>query len=120
MDSLKDKEFNEIFERISMTIDLKGCRTPQDINRRIRRRIQKESYVAGPRILALLRATNQKSALERLIPGFGQRTIDEAYANPKGEVALTLKYGRRKAKDILANRERTRRSLNRKYRRKRR
>lgn len=120
MDSLKDKEFNEIFERISITIDLKGCKTPGDVNRRLRQKIQEESYLAGPKILALLHATNQKSALERLIPGFGRRSIDEAYANPKGTVALTLKYGRTKAKEILANRERTRRSFERKYRRTRR
>lgn len=120
MDSLKDKEFNEIFERISITVDLKGCRTAEDINRRLRQKIRENSYLAGPKILALLHAKNRNSFLERLIPGFSRRVIDAAIANPRGQEALTLKFGRKKAKDILLDRERMQQGHKRKWRRKRR
>ena len=120
MESLTDKEFNELFDRVTRRVDLTGCRTPEDVNRRLKQKIQEQSYLPGPKVLALLHVTNRNSFFRNLIPGFGRRTIDAAVSRPKGIAALTLKHGRKKAKDILLNRARRRLVSNRSSRRKRR
>ena len=109
MDFIPDKEFHKIFNRVSKKVDLKGAGTPQEINRRVNRKIKELSYLSGKTPLAQFRANRQISHLRNLIAaGFARRTIDEAVAKPHGIVALTLKYGREKAKDILLDRARRR------------
>ena len=120
VDSLTDKEFNELFDRVSRRVDLTGCRTPGDVNKRLIQKSKERRYIPERNLLALLHASNRSSFFRQLIPSFGKRTIDEAYARPKGIIALTLRHGREKAKDILLNRARRRLVSNRRRRRKRR
>lgn len=109
MDFIPDKEFHKIFNRVSKKVNLKGAGTPQEINRRLNRKIKEYSYLTGKTPLAQFRAKRRISDLKKLIfAGFGRRTIDEAVANPRGKVAFTLKYGREKARDILSDRARRR------------
>lgn len=109
MDFVPDKEFHRIFDRVSKKVDLKGAGTPREINRRLNRKIKEDRYLPRRNQLALFLARSRIPNLKRLVfAGFGRRTIDEAVANPRGKVALTLKYGREKAKDILLRRARRR------------
>ena len=109
MDFIPDKEFHKIFNRVSKKVNLKGASTPEDVNRRLKQKIKEYSYLSGKTPLAQFRTKRRISHLKNLISaGFGRRTIDEAVANPRGKVALTLKYGREKARDILLHRARRR------------
>lgn len=100
MDFLSDKEFHEIFDRVSAKVDLRGANSPEEVNRRLKQKIKEYP----PRL-----SSGWISFLKRLMfAGFGRRTIDQAIANPRGKVALTLKYGKEKAKDILLARARRR------------
>ena len=109
MDFLADKEFHKLFDRISKIVDLKGAGTPQEINRRLNRKIKEYRYLPRKSQLAVFFARSRMPNLKKLIfAGFGRRTIDEAVANPRGKIALTLKYGREKARDILRKRARRR------------
>lgn len=107
MDFIPDKEFHRIFDRVSKIVDLKGAGTPQEINERLNRKIKEGRYLPRRSQLGLFLARSRIPNLKRLIfAGFGRRTIDEGVARPQGIVALTLKYGREKAKDILLARAR--------------
>ena len=100
MDFMSDKEFHELFDRVSAKVDLRGANSPEEVNRRLKQKIKEYP----PRL-----SSGWISFLKRLMfAGFGRRTIDQAVANPQGKVALTLKYGREKAKDILLARARRR------------
>ena len=100
MDFLSDSEFNSIFNRVSAKVDLQGANTPEEVNRRLHQKIKE----FPPRL-----SGGWRSFLKRLMfAGFGRRTIDEAVSKPRGKVALTLKYGREKARDILLARARKR------------
>jgi len=105
MDFLPDKEFHPIFDRVSRKVDLGGAGTPEEINKRLKKKIKE----IKKKRLKPAKARRLISELKNLIfAGFGRRAIDEAVANPRGEVALTLRYGREKAKDILLARSRKR------------
>ena len=109
MDFLPDAEFNKLFDRVSMTINLKGAGSPAEINRRLHQKIMEIKYEAGSDQLAQLRARKRIAPLKTLIfAGFGRRTINEAISNPQGEVALTLKFGKLRARAILLARARRR------------
>ena len=106
MDFLPDKEFNEIFNRVSRKVNLKDAGTPAEIHRRLHRKIKEyeNEYWIDP--FSQLRAENEIANMRTLIfSGFGRRAIDEAVANPEGIVALTLKYGRKKARKIWLTRK---------------
>ena len=112
MDYLPDYEFNEIFDRVSKKVDLRGANSPKEVNRRLNQKIKEYP----PRL-----SSGWTSFLKRLMfAGFGRRTIDEAVANPHGIIALTLKHGREKARDILLARARRRLGSRRVRKRKRR
>lgn len=105
MDFMPDKEFHKLFDRISIIVDLRGAATPREINKRLNRKIKEYRYLSRKGQLASFRASRMPDFLKRLISaGFGMRTIDEAVANPRGKIALTLKYGRGKARRILRKR----------------
>ena len=105
MDFLPDKEFHPIFDRVSRKVDLKGAGTPAEINERLKKKIKE----IKKKRLKPAKARRLISELMKLIfAGFGRRAIDEAIANPQGKVALTLKYGEEKAKEILLERARKR------------
>ena len=107
MDFLPDKEFHKLFDRISDRINLEGAGSVREINERLNQRIQELEYRYGTDPLAPLRAQGPISQLKALISGgFARRAIDEAIANPRGEIALTLKLGKKRAKEILTKRKR--------------
>lgn len=109
MDFLPDKEFHKVFDRISRKINLKGAGTPSEINERLKHRIIEIRDEYGHSPLGRLQAEGKVASLRGLIfSGFGRRAIDEAIANPTGEVALTLKHGRAYAKHAIENRKRKR------------
>ena len=91
IDSVPDYEFRDIFCRVAIKVDLRGANTPQEVNQRLLQAIN--AY--PPRL-----SRGWISFLRKLIPGFGRRTIDEAIAQPRGIVALTLKYGKKTADRI--------------------
>ena len=109
MDFMVDKEFHQIFDRVSRKVDLKGAGTPAEINERLKQKIEAYEYLRKKKRLAQRVAKRRISDLKNLMfAGFGRRTIDEAIANPQGKVALTLRYGPEKAKEILLARARKR------------
>lgn len=109
MDFMPDKEFHPLFDRVSRKVDLEGAGTPAEINERLKEKIEVYAYLRKKKRLAPRAARRWISDLKRLMfAGFGRRTIDEAIANPRGEVALTLEYGRENAKEILLERKRKR------------
>jgi len=109
MDFMSDKEFNELFDRISRIVDLEGAGSPEEIIARLNQKVEKDQYLSGKNELTLFHARGRIPKLKKLISGgFARRTIDEAIANPRGKIALTLKYGRERAKDILLKRARRR------------
>lgn len=106
MDFLPDIEFHPIFNRISKKINLQGCGTPEEINARLKRKINEYKAIYGITPIAQFQGENKVAGLRTLVAaGFGRRTIDEAMARPRGKVALTLKHGREKALRILNRRK---------------
>jgi hypothetical protein len=109
VDFMPDKEFHPLFDRTSRKVNLKGCGTPAEIDERLKEKIEEYEYLRKKKRLAPRAARRRISDLKNLMfAGFGRRTIDEAIANPRGEVALTLIYGRENAKEILLERARKR------------
>jgi hypothetical protein len=107
LDFIPDKEFHPLFDRTSKVVNLEGCGTAREINERLNQAIEEVKSEYGTDPLAQLRDRRQISNLKRLIfAGFARRAINEAIANPEGKIALTLKYGRKKAKGILQERHR--------------
>lgn len=105
-DFMPDVEFHQIFKRISKKINLEGCATPQEVDARLKQGIN-EYKTLGVSPFGTYVAYKQIAALRNLVAGgFGRRAIDEATAYPRGEIALTLKYGRKKAQLILTRRKR--------------
>jgi hypothetical protein len=105
MDFTPDAEFHPIFDRTSKRVNLEGCATAQEVNARLRRKINeyKATDTEGP--LEQFQLEKKIRSLRTLVEaGFARRTIHEAMANPQGKVALTLKYGRKKALLILSRR----------------
>lgn len=110
MDSVPSYEFHRIFERISQIIDLKGKFTAEEIEKeliRVRNTCKRMSEEAETR-KKRAQYNSKKVAIERLIEyGFPRRVIMEAHRNPKGKVALTLRYGHEEAKRRLLAQVRT-------------
>jgi hypothetical protein len=123
MDFMTDREFNPIFDRVSKRVNLKGANSPSDINQRLTKKVKKDKEKismineaikegwASARPLARWKRkirNDRKDTKQLIFRGFARRTIDGAIARPNGKIALTLKYGRNKAKDILLKRARDR------------
>ena len=109
MDFIPDKEFHPIFNRVSEVVDLKGAFSVDEVNERLERTIRgiKRSRRAGR--LRKGRAGFIEKNLKRLEKaGFGKAVIKQASENPRQIVALTLRYGRKKAKKILLERAKRR------------
>jgi len=95
-------------------VSLKGVGSPREINKRLKLKIDGYKYLRKKKALHLFGISKKEARrgirdLKKLMfAGFGRRTIDEAIAKPHGKVSLTLRYGRKKAKDILLERARKR------------
>jgi hypothetical protein len=123
VDFMPDREFHPMFDRVSKKVNLKGAGSPAEINNRLTKAIKKEEekikmikeainegYAKRSALTTWLKKirTDIKYDKQLIFAGFGRRTIDEAITRPRGKVALTLRYGRKKAKDILLERARNR------------
>ena len=84
-----------LFKRSGTMINLRGAKTPNEINRRIHKALNRPNPKITP---------GWRNLLKNILPYFGKFCIDEAIANPHGRVALTLKYGSKKAERILERR----------------
>ena len=137
MDSIPDRQFMDIFDRVTEYIDLKGCNTPEDIEERmrwatkfmrtIRRKAKKKSTKRKWRTMLKLMYTLRREGVPAKSPklkgktrvGFQTRVMEEVMLHPRRAIALTLTYGKKRALRIL--RERARRRMEktaRKYARK--
>lgn len=109
MDFMPDKEFHRIFERASVEVEFRGAGTPAEINERLNQKIESYKSLARNKQMSPSTARRRISNLKKLIfSGFGRRTIDEVIADPQGRIALTLRHGREKARDVLLARARGR------------
>ena len=105
MDDMPDRELNELFDRVSRKVDLRGAGTPSEINSRLRQKIDDYKHEYGTDPLSQLRAESKIAPLRTLIfRGFARRVINEAVAKPHGKISLVLKYGRKRAKRFLLKR----------------
>lgn len=110
-----DIEFHAIFDRVSRVVDLKGAYSVAEINRRLEQYFlaledERLKRIAQGRRAAKRILSNQEQTLKLLKRNrLASRVIAELIANPEGKVALTIRYGKKKAKEILLRRTRERR-----------
>jgi len=110
-----DIEFHAIFDRVSKVVDLKGAYSVAEINRRLEQYFlaledERLRRVGQGRRVPKHTLSNQEQMLKLLRRNrFASRVIAELIANPEGKVALTIRYGRKRAKEILLRRARERR-----------
>lgn len=112
MDSITRGEFHGIFNRVSKTINLKGCRSPDDIDKKLANAehyYKKARSVVGKdtkedrfiRKRLSRKAKHARQLIENGSPTFSQMIFIEAADNPHGIVNMTLHYGRKKAREIM-------------------
>jgi hypothetical protein len=109
LDSLTRTEFNALFERICLYINIQGCFDPEAIDERMKKARQNNYHrLKEARSKALRRRLKKAIQNNRTLEerGFSHRVIEEAQINPRGKVALTLRYGLKRAKEILLRRRR--------------
>lgn len=125
MDTIPDREFMDIFKRVSIIVDLKGCQTPEDVKARIEeaktamvragRAAEKDStkkkWFGRVKFLnAIKKEGTWSENLAKKRVGFQTRTIDEASEHPNGRIALTLTHGNEMADEIQRKREERKRT----------
>ncbi|RJS91361.1 hypothetical protein CW705_04005 [Candidatus Bathyarchaeota archaeon] len=109
-----DIEFHAIFDRVSKVVDLKGAYSAAAINRRLEQYFlvledERLKRIAQGRRVPNRILSDQEQMLKLLKRNrFASRVIAELIANPEGKVALTIRYGRKRAKEILLRRARER------------
>ena len=86
------QDFPRIFPRVSKIVTFRGANTATEVIQRIQVKIDE----FPPKL-----SHGKIEFLRKLIPWIGIATIDAARANPHGEVALTLKHGRKASKMIM-------------------
>ena len=103
MDSLTAVDFNDLFGRVCLYVDMKRAFTAEEIDRRLdaarKRNIERlkktKSKAEKFRLRRAIRLNRQLK--ER---GFSRTAINRAIANPRGLIALTFRFGLRRAKEI--------------------
>ena len=113
MDFLPDKEFHPLFDRVSKNVNLKGANTVDKINKKLGHKIKaykfakKVSKRLGIKTPTLKRFDVAEKNTQNLIDSnFGVATISHANRHPDGIPALTIAYGREKAREIKLSRSR--------------
>lgn len=120
MDSIPDREFLEIFNRISEIVNFGGSKNPQEVKNRIKRVLkkQRERYQAAKRRSTFRKYKRGYSHLGNLYRnGFHSRIWKEAVNNPDGYIDLVLRYGNVRARKIMQERKRMRMRRSRRNRR---
>ena len=101
MDSISSPEFHKIFNRVTEYIDLKGKFTVEEIEEELRKarkkclKLRRKAETSQERAKFKRAATGYGNLLEH---GFAARSVYEANASPKGIVAMTLRYGKKRSK----------------------
>jgi hypothetical protein len=120
-----DPEFHKVFKRVNEHTDMKGCRTPDDIRRRMDSTIKaydlalKTGYIKDEKTRR--RFIFAKKNLKKLRDSdFPEAVIAHSRRNPDGIVSQTLVYGYQKAKSIILARKRRLKRMIRMRRRRRR
>lgn len=108
MDSISRYEYHEIFDRVSLDIDLKYCTNALAIEQaliEVRSRCKAKSKISRTKT-GRARYGRRAEWLDTLIEtDFAGRAIFEAHRKPHGIIATTLKYGRQEAqRRIMAQR----------------
>jgi hypothetical protein len=122
MDSLSSPEFHKIFNRVTEYIDLKGKFMVEEIEEELRKAREKCLKLRRKAETSQDRAKFKRSAIgygNLLEYGFSSRVVYEANVNPKGIVAMTLKYGKKVAKRRILAQKRAQIRFNVKRRRRR-
>ena len=122
MDTIVDRDFANIFDRVTEYIDVRGCETPEDIEYQMIRSIKymrkfakkakknstKRKWYGRIKLLGILGRdgvpATSKKLKGKIRMGFARRAIQYAEARPRSRVALTLQYGKEKAQKILRKR----------------
>jgi hypothetical protein len=106
-----EKEFHPVFKRINEHTDLKGCRTPDDIRKRMDSTIKgydlalKTGYIKDDKTRRKFLVAKKK--LKQLRDSdFPEATIAHANRHPDGIVNQTLLHGYEKAKALILARKR--------------
>ena len=108
MDTIPYRQFIGIFQRTTEHVNLKDTMTPEEIDERMKAveikmlRLQHEAKTKGAShywksARAHLRVLRHDSK-------FSRNAMKFAIAYPKGRIALTLRYGRKRAEEIMRNR----------------
>lgn len=108
MDTLTPADFNALFERVCVYVDMKGAYSREEIDERMdkARKIMKSLSGKTKKERTKRRYKGYSKQMRKLVShGFADRTLDEAMAHPRGKVALTLQHGLKKAKEILLRRK---------------
>jgi hypothetical protein len=93
--SLADAAFYRQFERLRHIVIFKGAKTPEEIVFRVQAVIHQR-----PSSLSI----GWRRFIQRTLPDFARRCIDEAISDPNGKVGLNLKYAPEIADRILEKR----------------
>ena len=119
MDTLTDREFIKLFDRMSYYIDFKDCETAEDIERKMSSAIKtmkkfakkarkdstKRKLYGRIKLLRILgRDGVPAKTLDKIRMGFARRAIQYARLRPRSRLSLTLTYGKEKARKILRKR----------------
>jgi len=122
MDSLTDPDFVDLFDRVAEYLDLEACKTKEDIEyemigaisimrrgvRKAKRASTRKKWGGRIKLLRILGKNGVPATSEKLKGkirmGFARRTIKYAKSHPRSRLALTLKYGKEKARKILGKR----------------
>lgn len=115
METVLSREFGELFDRLSGQIDLQGCTTAALLEAKLievrdmhktQYNIAKESVHARVRAKAAVYARKAEQLDTLIENNFAGRTIYEAGKNPRGMIAMTLKYGKQEARRRILARQR--------------
>jgi hypothetical protein len=113
LDSISRPEFHEIFDRVSVNIDLAGCINALAIEHVLEeaRDRSKDKFKIGRGKARRAEYGRQTEWLDTLIEhDFAGRATFEARLDPRGTIALTLIHGRQEAQRIMAQRKASLRS----------
>ena len=109
-----DLEFHAVFNRVSKIIDFRGAYGVNAVHQRINHHIYS---LEGKRVIMQERGrrppkylTSDQVQLAKLLKQdrFAQNVTSELVSNPHGFVALTVRYGRKKAEQMSLRRRRRR------------
>jgi hypothetical protein len=105
MDSVSEREFLDIYGRLHFSTA--GIRSPREFNNRMIEEIERIRR-AQEETMSERRSKNLQKGityLKNLVnSGFAIRVFEEAYSNPNGFIALSLKYGKKEARRIRSRR----------------